>query len=114
MHPQPGCKVMTREQLNEGDINSVVAGASLLPAAGTLYLLAEVTATVSFSLTIKIGEGSNWDMETGILTLLAERSKPFDTVSRPLRFQAAIVPPGTAEADGFEVMRSRCDRVSRG
>jgi len=67
MHPQPGCKVMTREQLNEGDINSVVAGASLLPAAGTLYLLAEVTATVSFSLTIKIGEGSNWDMETGIL-----------------------------------------------
>ncbi|KAK0512543.1 hypothetical protein JMJ35_004560 [Cladonia borealis] len=94
------------EELVEGKVLSVVAGASLPPDTGTLCLLAEASVTVSFPLNITIGDDSNWDIETEIFALVVVTNKNIPTATGSeigsatlLRWQVAVVPPDTANRE---------------
>ncbi len=71
------------EELVEGEVLSVVAGASLPPDTGTLCLLAEASVTISFPLHMAIGDDSNWDTDTDVkMVMLANKNIPTATGSK--------------------------------
>jgi hypothetical protein len=99
------------DELVEGEVLSVVAGASLPPETGTLCLLAEASVSVSFPLSLTIGDDSNWDAETEILTMVVVANKNLPTATAigsgigsaaPLRWQIAVVIPSDAAGIEYE------------